>query len=368
MIARSQTRGPLELSWDELREQVGRCQEGLTALGYGSGDRVVGYLPNIPEAVVAMLAATGLGAVWASCPPEFGTRSVIDRFGQLDPSVLISVSGYRYGSKLIDRRDEVEQIRALLPSLRAVVDVPYSGQSDTGVVGVGGSPGGRRSTELRAASFRPPVVRSLLLRDDGPPEGHRPWPRGDPPRAPEGSGPSAGSRSPSDRFFWFSTTGWMMWNFLVSGLVAGSAIVLFDGDPGHPDLSCLWTLAAETGITVFGVSAPYLMSCRKQSVMVPRTVIRSVGSTGAPLPADGFPMGLRPAPRGLVDLDQRRHGRVHRFRRWIAMASGHRRRDLVPLPGRSGIGLRCLWEPGRGRGGGAGGDGAPAIDASRLLG
>jgi acetoacetyl-CoA synthetase len=287
VIARSQTRGPVELSWDELRDQVARCRRGLASLGVGPGDRVVGYVPNTPEPLVAMLASASLGALWASCPPEFGTRSVIDRFGQLDPAVLIAVGGYRYGSRQFDRGAEVARIREQLPTLRAVVEVPYAGPE---------IPSALKWQDLLAVPgpltfervpFDHPLYVLFSSGTTGPPK-----------PIVHGHGGILLEHlkalvlhqdlGPTDRFFWFSTTGWMMWNLLVSGLLAGTPIVLFDGDPGAPDLSCLWQLADETGVTVFGVSAPFLMSCRKAGLKPRPSKIRSVGSTGAPLAAEGF--------------------------------------------------------------------------------
>jgi len=297
VVARSQSRGPLELSWDDLRDQVARCRRGLIRLGVGRGDRVVAYLPNGPEAVVALLATASVGAVWASCPPEFGVRSVVDRFGQLDPVCLIAASGYRYGAKPVDRAGEVAQIRAALPTVRAVVEVVSTGPAIPGALGW-----------------------DELLRDAGPLE-FDPVPFDHPLYVLFSSGTTGLPKAivhghggilvehlkalalhqdlgPADRFFWYSTTGWMMWNFLVSGLLVGATIVLFDGDPGYPDLGCLWRLADETAITAFGVSAPFLMSCRRARVAVgDLRTLRSVGSTGAPLPAEGFHWVYEQLPR-----------------------------------------------------------------------
>src|SRR5262252_958600 len=129
VVARSQTRGPIDLTFGELREQVARARAGLRRLGVGPGDRVVAYLPNIPETLVAFVAAASLGAVWATCPPEFGVRSVLHRLGQLEPKVLLAVAGYRYGEKLVDRSEQVAEIRAGLPSLETVIHVPYAGDA-----------------------------------------------------------------------------------------------------------------------------------------------------------------------------------------------------------------------------------------------
>jgi acetoacetyl-CoA synthetase len=284
VVARSQSGRGRELTWDELRDEVARCAAGLRRLGVAAGDRVVGYLPNGPEAVVAFLASAALGAVWASCPPEFGARSVIDRFGQLDPVVLLVVRGYRYGTKAVDRADEVEAITAALPTARHVVDV------DTGWDDLLREPA---ELSFEQVPFDHPLYVLFSSGTTGPPKA-----------IVHGHGgillehlKALGLHQdlgPGDRFFWFSTTGWMMWNFLVSGLCLGSTIVLFDGDPGWPDLGTLWRLASETGVTVFGASAPFLLSCRSAGVDLAGpgigdlSAVRSVGSTGAPLPAEGF--------------------------------------------------------------------------------
>src|SRR6478609_6270200 len=128
VVARSQSRGPIELTFGDLREQVARARAGLLRLGVGPGDRIVAYLPNIPETLVAFLAAASLGAIWATCPPEFGVRSVIDRLGQLEPKLLLTVGGYRYGDKLVERHDQVAEIRSRLPSIETLVEVPYAGE------------------------------------------------------------------------------------------------------------------------------------------------------------------------------------------------------------------------------------------------
>lgn len=294
VVARSQTRPAVELTAAQLRDQVARCRAGLLGLGVREGDRVAAYAPNVPETLVLLLASASIGAVFTSCAPEFGVSSVVDRWSQIEPTVLLSVDGYRYGTREIDRTTEVAAIRDALPSLRAVVHLPYlrpDGDVPTGTI-----------TWAELLRAHAPLV-------------HQPLPFGHPLYVLFSSG-TTGLPKPivhghggivlehlkslslqmdlgaHDRFFWFSTTGWMMWNLLVSGLGAGATLVLFDGDPGHPDLGTLWRLAEETEVTYLGVSAPFLLACRKAGLH-PRDVadlhrVRAVGSTGAPLPEEGF--------------------------------------------------------------------------------
>jgi acetoacetyl-CoA synthetase len=293
IVGRSQSRDPLELTMAELRDQVARCRAGLLRLGVSRGDRVAAYLPNVPEAVVALLATASLGAIWSSCAPEFGTRSVVDRLRQIEPTVLLVVDGYRYGAKRVDRAAEVAAVRARLPSLRHVVTVGYLDAGSR-------LPDSLTWEELLAQPgelvFDPvPFDHPLyVLYSSGTTGLPKPIVHGHGGILVEHHKVLAlhNDLGPGDRFFWFSTTGWMMWNYLVSGLLVGATLVLFDGDPGHPDLGVLWRMAGDDEVTFFGTSAPFLLACRKAG-MAPADVadlsaLRSVGSTGAPLPAEGF--------------------------------------------------------------------------------
>jgi acetoacetyl-CoA synthetase len=296
VLARSQTRGPADITAGHLRAGVARARAGLARLGVGPGDRVVAYLPNIPETLVAFLATASLGAIWASCAPEFGTRSVLDRFSQIDPKVLLAVDGYRYGTKAIDRTAEVAAIREGLPNLAATVAVPYLDPAG----GAAALPGALSWEELladdgelayEAVPFDHPLY---VLYSSGTTGLPKPIVHGHGGILLEHAKQLAFALDlgPGDRFFWFSTTGWMMWNLLVSGLAVGSAVVLFDGDLASPDLSTLWRLAEETGTTYFGGSAPFFMACRKAGLQPAKIAdlsrVRGIGSTGAPLPPEGF--------------------------------------------------------------------------------
>jgi len=276
IVHASESRPLAELSWDELRDQVARCAAGLRRLGVGRGDRVVAYMPNVAETVVAFLATASLGAIWSSCAPEFGTPTVVDRFAQIEPKVLIATEGYRYGGRDFDRRERVAEIEAALPSLEHTVMVP-SGWDEL------------LSDPAELIFERVPFDHPLwVLFSSGT--------TGLPKAIVQGHGGILlehlkklnlhSNLSAGDRFFWYTTTGWMMWNFLVGGLLADSAIVLYDG---QPDPQGLWEFAAEAGVTCFGTSAGFIGACMKAQVEPPSLPqLRSVGSTGSPLPVEGF--------------------------------------------------------------------------------
>ena len=292
LIARSQTRDRVTLTVAELRDEVARVRKGLARLGVGRSDRVAAYLPNVPEAVIALLATASLGAIWSSCAPEFGTRSVVDRWSQIEPKVLLTIDGYRYGDREVDRTDEVAAIRAALPGA-ITVEVPYlhrEGRISKAFPWekLRAVPG---DLTFEAVPFDHPL---FVLYSSGT--------TGLPKPIVHGHGGILLEHlkihglhhdlGPADRFFWFSTTGWMMWNYLLSGLAVGATIVLYDGSPAHPDLSAIWRLAEEEELTYFGTSAPYLMACRKEGLrpgeLANLSSLRGLGSTGAPLPVEGF--------------------------------------------------------------------------------
>jgi acetoacetyl-CoA synthetase len=308
IVAGSEDGGLRTLTRAELAGMVAAAAEGLRGLGVGRGDRVAAYLPNVPETVVAFLATASIGAIWSSCAPEFGVSSVVDRFQQIEPKVLLAVEGYRYGGRWHDRREEVAAIRAQLPSLEATVLVPAPGQEAGPVGGAGPAGAGRTLTwvellESAAASPQRPEPSFERVPFD-----HPLWilyssgTTGLPKPIVQGHGGIVLEHlkslalhldlGPDDRFFWFTTTGWMMWNFLVGGLLVGSTVLLYDGSPGQPDMGALWRFAEATGMTYFGTSAAYVLACMKAGVE-PAAVARldrlhGVGSTGSPLPPEGF--------------------------------------------------------------------------------
>jgi acetoacetyl-CoA synthetase len=284
------------LTYGELCRSVAGCRAMLSELGVRRGDRVVGYVTNAPEAVIAFLATASLGAVWSSCPPEFGVESVLDRFTQISPKVLFACPGYTYAGKPFDRRADVARLRAALGSLEACIWTADPGDAVQAHAG---------QRELRFADIAP---RDEAFEPELVPFDHPLWilfssgTTGLPKPIVHGHGGMLlehlkvlalhSDLGEGDRFFWFSTTGWMMWNYLISGLQLGVTIVLYDGSPAHPDLSRLWRLAAEEKVTYFGVSAPFLMACRSAGLapreMFDLSALRAVGSTGAPLPGAGF--------------------------------------------------------------------------------
>jgi acetoacetyl-CoA synthetase len=287
-----------ELRWGELRQRVAAVAAGLRALGVERGDRVVAYMPNIPEAIAAFLATASIGAVWSSCSPDFGPASVVDRFAQIEPKVLFAVDGYRYGGRDFDRREVVAQLQEAMPSLERTILLPYLDASPRLSALretipwdelVGTDPGAELSFE------RVPFDHPLwVLYSSGT--------TGLPKAIVQGQGGILIEHlkklnlhidaHPGDRLFWFTTTGWMMWNFIVSGLLTEAAIVLYDGNPGHPDLGALWDLAERAGITMFGTSAAYIAACMKAGVEPGAgrdlSALKAVGSTGSPLAPEAF--------------------------------------------------------------------------------
>jgi acetoacetyl-CoA synthetase len=291
VLARSQTLEPTELTWAQLADQVAIVRAGLRGLGVGRGDRVVAYLPNIPETLVAFLATASLGAVWSTCAPEFGARGVVDRFGQVQPTVLLATAGYRYGTKDIDRRAEVAAIRAALPTLRHTVHVPYGPGELPDTIAWADLLAGPADPGFDAVPFAHPLCVLFSSGTTGKP---KPIVHGHGGILLEHLKNHALSWDlrPGDRMMWFTTTAWMMWQALVSGLLVGASIVMIDGNPLHPGLDWQWQLAGETGATLMGASPGFLMACRKDGLTPARdhdlSRLRQLGAAGSPLPPEGF--------------------------------------------------------------------------------
>ncbi|CAM5578654.1 Acetoacetate-CoA ligase OS=Streptomyces microflavus OX=1919 GN=Smic_10080 PE=4 SV=1 [Streptomyces microflavus] len=316
-----ETHTQVPISWSDLRRQVGALAAVLRALGVTPGDRVSGYLPNIPQAVVAFLATAAVGGV-SPCAPDFGARSVLDRFQQIEPVVLFTVDGYRYGGKEHDRTETVAELRRELPTLRAVVHIPLLGTD---------APEGALAWAALTSADTEPVFEQV-------PFDHPLWvlyssgTTGLPKAIVQSQGgillehfKQIGLHcdlGPEDRFFWYTSTGWMMWNFLVSGLLTGTTVVLYDGSPGYPDVSAQWRIAEQTGATLYGTSAAYVMACRGEGTDEGRAHTKE----GAPHHQAGSPSDnqLTLATRPTAQPERRcaplrRSGRTGCVRRTLAL-------------------------------------------------
>jgi acetoacetyl-CoA synthetase len=291
VVARSQTRAPIELTFGELRDRVARARAGLRRLGVGPGDVVVAYLPNIPETLVAFLASASLGATWAACAPEFGARSVLARFGQIEPKVLLAVGGYTYRDRPIDRRDQVAEIRGGLPTLEHVVHVQYGENEIPDALSWGDLLAESAPLEFEPVAFDHPVYVLFSSGTTGLPKAIVHGHGGQLIEHLKGVG-LGWDLKPGGRLLWFSTTAWMMWNALVSALLVRASIVMIDGDPMWPDPSFQWRLAQETRPSFMGVSPTFLMACRKAGLELGRdhdlSSIRALAFAGSPLPSEGY--------------------------------------------------------------------------------
>ncbi|HEY5006032.1 MAG TPA: acetoacetate--CoA ligase [Ktedonobacteraceae bacterium] len=296
LLFRSERHELVTISWDELRQKVSAIAQALRTMGVQRGDRVVAYMPNIPETVIAFLACASLGATWSSCSPDFGMQSVIDRFQQIEPTVLFAVDGYQYNGRIFDRLPIIAELQKALPTLKKTVLVPY--------------------ISSLTESAHPDMVLwpSLLAKQPTPltfeqvPFDHPLWvlyssgTTGLPKAIVQGQGGILlehmkqlhmdADLKPRDRFFWFSTTGWMMWNLLIGGLLIGTTVLLYDGSPAYPDMGTLWRFAQDSNATLFGTSAGYIASCIKAEIEPGKTYdlskLRTIGSTGSPLSPEGF--------------------------------------------------------------------------------
>ena len=288
------------LTHRQLRDAVARCAAAFRKDGIQKGDRVGGYLPNIPEAVIAMLAATSLGAAWSSCSPDFGVGAVLDRFSQIEPSVLVTVDGYTYGGKRFETLDRITRLQKELPSVKRVVVVPYINEHPdlTSV-----SRAVSWSDYLGPIDQPPPELTFEEVPFDHPLYiMYSSGTTGVPKCIVHGHGGTLLQHMKElmlhcdlrqgERIFYFTTCGWMMWNWLVSGLGTGAAIVLFEGNPAHPTMSRLWELAERTKLHIFGTSAKYISACHKSGIQPGSehdlSALRAVCSTGSPLSAELF--------------------------------------------------------------------------------
>ena len=288
------------LSYRQLRGEVARIAAGLKQAGVVAGDRVAGFLPNVPEAAIAMLATASLGAIWSSCSPDFGVHGVLDRFGQIKPKVLFTADGYFYAGKKLDSLELMAAVLASLTSIEQVVVIPYlEAQPRLGALGPAATRAGlwqQFGTPEAALTFVPlPFNHPLLIL-------YSSGTTGVPKCIVHGAGGTLLQHQKEhllhadlkrhDRLFYFTTCGWMMWNWLLSGLASGATLVLYDGSPFHPNPGALWNMAQEERLTIFGTSAKYLSSLQKSDFVpasaVDLTALRALLSTGSPLLPDGF--------------------------------------------------------------------------------
>jgi len=286
-----------EMSWQEFYEQTAGCRQTLKTMGVQKGDRVAAYLPNIPQAIIACLATVSLGAIWSSASPDFGSKAVLDRFTQIEPKVLITVDGYHYNGRQFDRLPTVKQLQESLPTVQYTIVVSLLGL-DTAVLS-----NAVRWQDIQAGEQAPPPLAFEQLPFD-----HPLWilyssgTTGLPKPIVHGHGGNLlehkkaialhNDIKPSDRFFWYTSTGWMMWNYVIGAMLSGSTVILYNGSPGYPTLDRLWDLAERSGMTYFGLSPAFVAACAKADIQPNQTHdlsrLRGIGCTGAPLPVSAF--------------------------------------------------------------------------------
>jgi acetoacetyl-CoA synthetase len=293
LIAVAEDGDPVEISWASLRGQVGAFAATLRRLGVRPGDRVAGYLPHVPEAIVAFLGAASIGAVWSSCAPDFGTRAVLDRFVQIEPTVLVAVDGYRFNGKDFDRRDVVTELRKAMPSVRTTIAVPrlFPDELPADALSWADAVADEQEPSFESLPFDHPLWIVYSSGTTGLPKG-----------IVHGHGGVVVEHHKQaalhmdlgvgDRFFWYASTAWIMWNISAGVLLTGATVVVYDGAPAYPSVDAQFALAARTGMTYLGTSAGYLIACEKAGIRPGKThdlsALTTIGSTGSPLPASAY--------------------------------------------------------------------------------
>lgn len=297
MLYKAEDKPTIEISWQSIYQQVNQLSSAMRKMGVTKGDRVVNFMPNRPESIVALLATASIGAIWSSCSPDFGAQSVLDRFTQIEPKLLFAVDAYTYGGKAFDRRDVVTELQSKLPTLEHTILVPHLAENTDNlqntalwedVLKASNPP---EKIEFEAVPFDHPL---WVLYSSGTTGLPKPIVHGHGGIILEHAKAAIfhNDLSEKDRFFWFSSTGWMMWNYLVGVLLSGATILLYDGSPAYPTLNTLFQFAEETGMTYFGTSAAFINACIKANLSPNQdfdlSKIRAVGSTGSPLTINGF--------------------------------------------------------------------------------